>query len=62
MKKKSWTLVLVTVLGFESMGGTITSNQFIYCPEESKPNYIEGSREDISKYLIEHLCSPVEQF
>ena len=44
------------------MGGTITSNQFIYCPEESKPNYIEGSREDISKYLIEHLCSPVEQF
>ena len=36
-KKKLDSFVLVAVLGFESMGGTITSNQFIYCPEESKP-------------------------
>ena len=37
-EKKLDSFVLVAALGFESMGGTITSNQFIYCPEESKPN------------------------
>ena len=57
-EKKLDSFVLVAVLGFESPAGDIMSSQFIYHSEESKPNYIEGSREQISEYLVQHFCSP----
>ena len=51
---------MVAVLGYESMGGIVADSQFSYHSEseELKPNYIEGSRKEISTYIMEHFCSP----
>jgi len=57
-KNKLDSFVMVAVLGFHSIDCTIESSQWLYGPEESRPNYIKGSRKDISLYLIEHFCSP----
>ena len=56
--KKLDLCVLVAVLGFESMDGAITDSQFVYNEDERRDNYIKGSREAISTYLIEHFCCP----
>ena len=56
--KKLDSCVLVAVLGFESMDDSITDSQFVYNEDERRDNYIKGSREKISTYLIEHFCCP----
>ena len=56
--KKLDSCVLVAVLGFESMDGSITDSQFVYDEEERRDNYLKGSRKEISTYLINHFCCP----
>ena len=56
--KKLDSCVLVAVLGFESMDNSITDSQFVYNEDERRDNYIKGSREKISTYLIEHFYCP----
>ena len=56
--KKLDSCVLVAVLGFESMDGSITDAQFVYNEEERRDNYCKGNREEISTYLINHFCCP----
>ena len=56
--KKLDSYVLVAVLGFQSLDGFVADSQFTYNPDEMKPNYVKGSREEIDAYIMEHFCSP----
>ena len=56
--KKLDSCVLVAVLGFESIDGFITDYQFVYNQDERRDNYLKGSKEEISTYLINHFCCP----
>ena len=56
--KKLDSCVMVAVLGYQSIDGLTKGTQFIYEEKESRANYIKGSREDISVYLLQHFCSP----
>ena len=49
---------MAVVLGYQSIDGLTKGSQFIFEEGESTSNFIKGSKEDISIYLLKHFCSP----